>query len=79
MTEIICVGATIGFVALVLLDELDLKLCRLCLCFWLSVFYCVFWGDWIWLGAENIVAHLSYLLLHKAANYVPNSSIPGGH
>lgn len=78
MVDAISAGATIGFVALVLFDEFELKICRLCTCFWISVVYCLFSGNWIGLGLVNLFAHLSYLTLHKVAYYDPNILFSSG-
>lgn len=78
MVEAISVGATIGFVSLVLFDEFELKLCRLCTCFWISILYCVVSGNWVSIGLVNIVAHVSYLTLNKVAHHDPNNLIPSG-
>jgi len=78
MVEAISAGATIGFIALILFDEFELKLCRLCTCFWLSVLYCVVSGNWVAIGVVNIAAHVSYLTLNKVAYHDPYNNVSNG-
>jgi hypothetical protein len=78
MNESICAGATIGFIALVVIVEFEFnKICRLCLCFWLSVVYSIISGNWWALGLVNLAAHLSFLTL-KAVAYNERFDFQGG-
>jgi len=78
LVECVCAGASIGFVALVLLNELEFCICRLCTCFWLSVAYCFFSSNWLGLGVVNLAAHVTFLALLKVAYDDSNLNLSSG-
>lgn len=78
MAELFLAGITIGYIALVLIKELEIFPCRLCTVWWLSVTYAVVYQDLIGIGLVNLVAHVSYLTFEKVAynaSKIPDSTV----